>query len=630
MGITRVIHRVRCRSTANPQIWADVTILDNVILTMPNGRQYGYFLGAGNTANNAACAPNIADMTGDGSGQALNSIAATTRISHMEQISAVDPTQVADFEILDHFNVQLPIEGTPFSFDAGEGIGNENEMGFADSGQFGGPPKSLFMSNAAAIANMAIGDPTGLGLGKPYIPGTSTRTGHINIVTNNGNTDELTSGITVNGGNIQPEGTPYLVTVKTDQITFLGPNGNVILLSVPPGGNGDTDLTVYGTDPYNPDDTAAPPDNPDPNVYVNFPDPSKNLVGGANSGQPQPSSNGINMQSPPYTNQQTSSNTGPISQGILWWISKISAPPPPWFWYMKAFELLAFSFFGGSGGSIGDLHWGYRGFQLLNYYPVIWILSENNPLQPMGSAGAGSLEDAALNGYQEYMNGDYGSAFQNWSGIGIPNFQAYTAGSGPSFVEAPYGILPMQDPPIPTSQFQYAVPNIWQLTGLTQPNLTHKNLPYNATTNPYLAPSTEQASTAANTFANFWNNVANKLNALFPTWVPNGQFGAGSGGTITPQPNGWKWKTPYYWPNVTRSQEFQNGIPTLLLESMGGPAFPIEEYAPINIWNCGVGNLDPAEWNLSNLGTLMPMQWPDPKPNPKFNPNPNPVPDPDA
>jgi hypothetical protein len=409
-------------------------------------------------------------------------------------------------------------------------------------------------------------------------------------------------------------------------IGFKAPNGNVILLEAPQGGQDVLDLTQYHTDPYNPDDTMAPPDNNDPNVYVYFPDPSKNKE----NGKPQPDSNGLNFQSPTYTDATFPANTGPINQGILWWISKISAPPPPWFWYMKSFELLAFSFFGGSGGSIGNLHWGYRGFQLLNYYPVIWILSENNPLQPMGSAGAESLEDAALNGYQEFQAEDYADAFRNWNGIGIPNFAAYTAGSGPSFIEAPYGILPMQDPPIPSAQFQYAVPNIWQLTGLTQPNLTNPNLPYNGTTNPYLPPTTAQASTAANTFANFWNHVANALNDLFPTWVPNGQFGAGSGGTITPQPNGWKWKTPYYWPNVTRSSEFQNGIPTLLLEGGGGPAFPIEEYAPINIWNCGVGTLDPAEWNLSNVGTLMPMQWANPKPNPKFNPNPNPDPDPDA
>ena len=640
---TRVIHKVRCRSTADPMVWADVTILDDLILTMPNGKQFGYFVGGGNTANGATCTPYIADPTNDGN-QQTPAISSTTRISHMEQISgSQDPSQLADFEILDHFNVTLSFEATPFSLDAGEGVGQENDMGYADSGQYGGPPRSLFMQANQAVGGssvMAIADPTGLKLDVPYVApagggGGSTRVGHINIVTNMGDTDSGTSGITVGsdgsgGQQVNPQGTPYLVTVKTDLIAFAAPNRNTILIEAPKSNQNDIDLTQYGADPYNPDDTMAPPDNKDPNKYVYFPDPSKNQSGGPNSGQPQNDLNGINMQSPTYTNATVPANTGPINQGILWWVSKISAPPPPWFWYMQIYELLAFSFFAGGGAGLAPVHWGYRGFQLTNWYPVIWILAENNPLQVMGIGGANSLEDAALNGYQEYMEGDYQDAFTNWGGIGIPNFAGYTAGAGPSFVEAPYGVLPMQDPPLPENLFQYAVPNIWQLTGLTQPNLTNPNKPYNGTTNPYLPPTTKQASTAANTFANFWNNCANTLNKLFTSWVPGGSNDPNGGGTITPQPNGWKWKTPYYWPNVTRSSEFQSGIPTLLLEGGGGPAFPIEEYDPINIWNCGVGTLDPGEWNLSGIGSLMPMQWKNPKPNPKFNPNPDPSPDPNS
>ena len=360
------------------------------------------------------------------------------------------------------------------------------------------------------------------------------------------------------------------------------------------------DITKYTTDKYDTSSDPAPPDNKDNNVYASFPNNSAGPSLGAN----------------PTSAQGATS----INQGPLWWIKKLSPTFQPWFWYCPAQIPLAFGFFAGGGAGLAPIHWGYRGFQLLNYFPVIWILAENNPLQPMGSFGAdGATTPNGSGQYPKALDvsanaGPYQSGFP-----ALPNAPPFQFGGSGTF--APFGMLPMlQGPPVPQAQWQYVVPTIWQMTGVKAPKI---NPNYPATGSYYLPPTSDQAQEAAQTFADNWNSVATACNDIMYDYCYGAPAGPAGGGGLSlevgtdslgdPAPAGWKWDITYtnnY--SIFHTGTFANGLNPGIV---GDPAgLPLEIFVPATVATLAVGQLDPAKWNTqpcikNPLVTSAPTLW---------------------
>ncbi len=592
---TRSTHTVRCRSKTNPTLFVDVTVLDAVVIIRPDGTLLLISITPSLTGVNRV--PCTIDNTGDGN--AVGEPSFCSRLSHMEQfISSIDPSQVVDLEILDGFCLQPPNIGD--TQDTIPEVNDEsNKGGYLDSGHFWGSQTAFITQSSKAKPNIV--DTTGLGLA---VPGgsTATRGCHINLVTDKGNTDDKTAQ--ANG--VPPVGQPFMATIRTDAISFGTTNVNNILLSIPPSKVVEIDTTKYVTDPYTGEENA-PPDNTDPNIYAFFP----------------PNSAGASLGVDPVS-QQTGV-VGPPSMGMFWWIKKISAAPQPWYWYAPPQTYLAFSAFFLDGASPCCRQYGYRGFQLLNFFPVDYGLGANFPLRPMGSFGSPSLDLCAREG--------------NWGSSDLRSFAFYPGvGFGPPGPYGPFGELPLIDPPLTkvsarsnplygSLDFPF-LPNIWQLTGLPQPNLTHPSLDWDPVTNPYLWPSSDLAERAANAFADNWNSVANACNAIETTWVPCGVYGCdgahpvpGPGFGIPPA--GWRWDIPFpadgvhfFGPINTglpvfgTTLAFQNAIPPGLGAGLTAPgALTIDVYSPVNIFTMRVGGahpglqpqdfLDPAIWDTT-------------------------------
>lgn len=587
--VTRVTHTVRCRSKTNPTLFIDITVLDILALVRPGGAELAHSHTPKLPGNTLVIC--IIDATGDGN--AIGDPSSCSRLSHMERFtSQTDPSQFVDLEILDAFVLHPPDISDPEVFE-GDDSTHENDNGYIDSGQYGGA--EIAFIHPASKANYIIIDNTGLGLSIEGGPD-ATRGCHINLVTDQGNTDDKTANATA----IPPVGQAYVATVKTDAINFVAPNNNNVCLVSPPSTIEDIDSTQYVTDPYT-GETNAPPDNTDPNIYAYFPENSA----------------GANLGTTPISSQ--TNKAAPPSLGLFWWIKKISSAPQPWYWYATPQTYLAFSAFFLDGASPCCRQYSYRGFQLLNFFPVDYGLGANYPLVPMGSFGSPSLDLCA-------RTGNWGSsdlrAFANYPGVGF----------GPGGPYGPFGVLPMVDPPCKTPQygaitFPY-LPNIWQLTGLTQPNLTHPSLPWDAVNNPYLFPSSDLAERAAVAFMNNWNSVANACNRIETTWVPCGLYGCDgahpvAGPALGNPPAGWNWAIPFprdgihfYGPIDTglpffgTTLAFQNAIPPGLGANTTAPgAITIDVYSPVNIFTMRVGGahanlatqdyLDPKIWNTS-------------------------------
>jgi hypothetical protein len=332
----------------------------------------------------------------------------------------------------------------------------------------------------------------------------------------------------------------------------------------------DIDTTKYVTDPFT-GEPHSPPDNKDQNIYAFFP-----------SGEQE--SAGASLHIP---TSKTTGKSGPVNQGILWWIRKINPSFQPWYWFATVQEYEAFSYFGSPPDST-PTKWGYRGFQYFNFFPVIWILSVNNPLRPMGSFGSPSLDACARAG--------------DWSVEGkIPTAPLGVNGSG---TFAPFGLLPMFDPPLDPSLFDQEVPNIWQLTGVQQPNLANPRLPWDRIHNPYLAPSTKVAEQCAKTFAANWQSVATGVNGALE----------GLQGTPYPignPPPGWNWATPWTFPHGPAGYphatwgSFQNGIQPGLINADGDLDIPPEIFVPASTWTLNADQLDPKVWD-----TKPSTEWP--------------------
>lgn len=551
---TRVTHQVRCRSKTNPTVFADVEVLDAVSFLTPDGVAVEFLITQNVTG--VSLNPCIIDNTGGGNGKGVAS--QCSRLSHMERFTGgTDPTQIMDCEILDGWALQPPMDVS------GDGPDATNDQqtpgGEVDAGDTQAAQHAYFAPLSKAITYVV--DHTGLNLGSGSSSGAS-RAGHINLVTNGGNTDdktEFSDGVT---DSVPPQAHQWLATIKIDAISFSMPDGNTKALIIPFGEQDTDDRTIYTTDPYT-GDTHAPPDNTDENVYVSFPSQSS----------------GANLGAHPTSAQ--SGLSGPINQGIFWWIKKISGLPDPWFWYATVQSPVAWSFFG-VPPIIASPSWSYRGFQLLNDFPVIWILSVNNPLQSLGSFGSPSLELCAEEG--------------NWDTSGdIPNGQVYFpsrgATSGLNLINntntfGPFGYLPVLDPPLPEPQWSDAVPNIWQLTGITQPNLVNPSQPYDHTKNPYKWPSSTVWEQVAKTFSSMWDSVTNGVNGSL------GDMTNGSG--IPSPPPGWDFAIPYTKVFASTAGSFQAGTVPFTI----GWAFPPEVFTVASAWSMAVDQLDQKKWDV--------------------------------
>lgn len=564
---TRVVHRVRCRHDKDSQIWADVKVIDAFTIIGPDGQEMLYWTKAKDAL------PFILDGTGDGNGVGNGS--GCTRASHMVQVSDPDDDkQIMDIEVLDALSF-VPSNVTEAD-SADREADAENQRGMDKAARFGKGPFSLIMPDKLAIKQIV--DKTGLGLsaGGSLV----SRSGHVSLVTEKGNTDDKTDGLKDAGDSVPPKKLAWCAVVKLDAINFSVPGGNISII-MPKRDADEVDTTKMTTDPVTHD--PCPPDNTDPNHYVKFPDKSIGASVKIPKGQP--------------------SGTGPIQQGALWWIEQISPTFRPWFWYATINEPRAFSFFA-APGDLGS--WPWRGFMFWNSYPVIWILSRNNAITSMGIFGSSSLEKCAEGGdwdssYPPTPSNEFlapprtsGTVAFPFSGLSFVPSDLLTAVVRPQSKFGPFGGLPMTQPKL-AQALNTGLPNVWQLTGRTQPPLKDPSKPWDPFNNPYTPPSRKDAEDLAHDYAARWNAAANGHNSFITGYSPGGR-----GGTYGQEgPPGWSWAIPYFNNLIPANRfAFQNGIPPGFATAQG---LPIVTYAPATSWTMAVDTLDPKIWDDTHL-----------------------------
>lgn len=559
---TRVVHRVRCRKKGNSRIWADVKVVDAFSIVAPGGKEMLIWTRAKDAK------PCIVDKTKGGNGKGDPS--SCTRISHMEIVEdPADSKQKMYIEKLDG------IAFAPPTFHPADTTGpldnQEVRNGLPDPATFGKGPYAITCPESQA--SKLIVDKTGLGLGKDNAQ--ASRAMHVSLVTEKGNTDDKTDGIKDQGDSVPPKKMAWCAVVKVDGINVKVPNGNITML-INKGIQSEIDSTKMTTDP----DThePCPPDNTDPNVYVDFPTPDTDG-----------DSIGASVKIPAK---------GPIDMGPLWWIERISPTFRPWFWYANVNEPQAFSFFG-SPGSLGS--WPWRGFILWNNYPVIWILSRNNPLSPMGKFGSHSLNSCALAGNWDssypptpsntFLAPPHAVSGFPFASLGLipPEFLG-KAEPDPTF--APFGGLPMTQPPL-KGPLNKGLPNVWQLTGRTQPPLSDPKKDWDPFTNPYTPPTSKDAENLAFDYRSRWNAAANGHNQYIRGYQPAGHVSSYD------QPPGWSWEVPYFNNLIPANRfAFQNGIPPGIATPQG---LPLVVYTPATSWTMDVDQLDPKIWDDTHL-----------------------------
>lgn len=592
---TRVVHRVRCRKKGDSQTWADVKVVDAFTVLAPGGKSMLLWTHAKDAV------PVITDKTGDNNGVQNEN---PTRVSHMERVHGEDdPNQKFDIEVLDACAFQPPHVGS--GDQARELEDAEKRAGLSKAATFGHGPFAIFLPDKDSIKFTV--DKTGLGLGSGS-GGEASRSGHVNLVTEKGNTDKKTDGLQDAGDSVPPHILDWCATIKTDAINFKAPAGANILLYMPISDQDEKDSTKEVDDP----DTGekVPPDNTDPNKYVCFPDDS--AAGGK--------STGLNVGIPIH---DASGEKKPISQGPLWWIERISPSFRPWFWYADVNTPLAFSFFG-APGRLGS--WAWRGFVLWNNYPVIWILSANNAIVPMGDFGSESLELCAEKGDWDFSSQPVpGQTFlapgrPQGSTVQFPFSALNISGISVEFVTvepivfAPFGLLSMTHAPLGKApdampyglvgdgdQLWDGRPNIWQLTGKPQPARGKPSEPFDPVKNPFPPPSQKKAEEAAKLFETNWNKVTKGHN----DFIKGYQGDPGTPRNTYATPPGWEWDVPFFdaflgdvGGNVLGYHAaFQNGIPP----GIATHSLPLEVYAPATTYTIKVDQLDPKKWDTSKL-----------------------------
>lgn len=542
---TRTTHTVRCKS-ADGRFFADVEILDAVALLLPNGYEISYKL--------TAASPTIIDATGDGNGKDAGTQA--TRLSHMKRLTGIaEPAQFFDAEICYAFTVTGP---------------NNTQHGIWC------PP---------TVAKGAITDNTGSGLGVPVSAGSTTRAQHVVKLTQQlGGGQQNTASYTlalltdvVAFEGPPPFGMPYVDETNPDGpadlpeldqslplwgeqhgLRFVNPSTVINGALVPSAKCNDT--TIYVTDPQTGE--RVPPDNKDPNVYIFFPVGTGGPFLGAGQA---------------------------IDMGPIWWLRQVGVNVNVWYWFISPVQQpKAWSYFGEPPEGASP-KWGYRGWTLLPDFPVSWILSVNYPLVPIGTYGAPNIETAASG----TISG--GSITVNWYGLGIPD--GTFAVSTLLTYYMPYGAFDLLGP----SSAEYLAaataagrasaytdyggptPNIWELTGISQPPLVNPDKPWSAITNPHKSPTLVQAQQVCETFVTKWNAVANAVNSV---------MSSAGGDSVAPwplvPPPGWDWAKPYGGDTVGTAFMFNNGwVPGVLPNTVSPSTLP----------TIATGQLDPATWN---------------------------------
>lgn len=567
---SRVTKQVRIFNPNNRQSWVDIEILCGFTTLGTDGQEHWFVFGPDSGA------ADIYDTTGD---YGTKNIGQPCRISHIERVvSTQSQTQCLDVEVLDVLSF-LSSDGQEF------GVAfNFGTLGVCAD-------KAANDSSAAVIGYQSLGAAGSIGSRVTHTCNICETTAPV--------TDSYgVAGLSINTDD-QPNDSSVTLTknfttiIKTDSVMVLEGDGTEQHIAFPYNTN-NYDATAWTTDAQG---NKSPPENADTNPYIVWPENSQSPYVG---------------QDPDHTTR--SAVTGPINQGPLWWIKRINNGANVWFWAISPVQQpLAFGYFagGGPGGGPG-LSWGYRGFELLPYFPVIWILSENYPLVNMGTIGAPNIETAAA-GYT-VVGGD-GSTTLSWFGVGYPDggWGVSTAvttnggylGAGLPFLTytftnyyMPFGAFDLTGP---TSAELLAVaqqagdaskytnfggppPNIWELTGIAQPPLQHPGDLWNASANPHLQPSLALAQQVVAAFANNWNVCAGAINTAMASF---------SGGQWPPwttaNPPGWHWALPYGGNTVPTAQQFSNGFV---------PAVLPEDTTPATVATITVGQLDSSVWNV--------------------------------
>lgn len=437
---TRKTRTVRITS-ADGKFFADVEILLVVSLNLPNNLQISYKL-------DKPIKPFIYDTTGDGNEKVGDKT--STRSSHMQRLTGLktpnadgkdNSSQFFDVEVCDGFTVTGPNNTQHYidcaAIDASWQIVDDTNSGLdgywnygATKSATGAPPGGDTRSQLKLIQAEADAQ---------------TRCGHVVRYTQQ-------TGKT--GSTLAPPDNPknYAYGLICDCMTFDGPPfGMPYVTESAPSTSSDlpmqsedddndapqwsdyyglvfetpdhvihgalqpdalcNDVTAYTTDPDTGLRVPPPPSPDDLNIYVYWPGRgNKDGIAagntkGAVTGGPWLGGGSAGQGLPPPA----------IDMGPLWWIRQLGSNVNVWYWYINPVQTpKAWSFFGGSGNGAGG-SWGYRGFTWLPDFPVIWILSINNPLVTMGPYGAPTLEQAA-------RGHSIGSTLTvNWAGLGIPD-----------------------------------------------------------------------------------------------------------------------------------------------------------------------------------------------------------------
>src|ERR1700676_4243600 len=239
---TRVTKIVRCRNKNIPQQYVDVEVLLAITLTGPDGVPISYSLTPKNTGTNVIpCIIDNTDQGGNGRGDPHN----CSRLSHMERMTAADAeNQILDVEILDAFVVVPPNNADPNDPDTIND--SENLGGQIDSGQYNQAEHAFFCPTKKS--SLLVVDKTGLGDQITPSALTITRSGHVNMVTNAGDTDDHTEFSDSVDDVVPPVKHPYVATIKMDGINFAGPDGNTYCMIVPkPGQDNSEQVTIDAT-----------------------------------------------------------------------------------------------------------------------------------------------------------------------------------------------------------------------------------------------------------------------------------------------------------------------------------------------------------------------------------------------
>lgn len=621
---SRTTHTVRVYSP--DKLWyADVEVLDAISFTLPNGFEICYKI-----AKPGISDPNITDNTGDGNGKPGS--ATSSRASHMQRVtSTTNSTAFLDVEVCDAFTligpnnaqfvIKCPTNPSDPASPSVPAVVDNTDSGLAVVAS----SQSTRAQHAAKLTRQLGGDPA-----------QQVETDYTLTL--------LTDAIAFNGPE-QSEGMPWQVQtdfggpadvaeffdfqsgIWYEQHVLKFPNLDTLVNGALSPSANTNDTTQYTTDSQT--GQPAPPNNTDPNVYVYFPTPGGN-VGAA-----------TNMQSPflgatPYTASLGSlgdtRQIPAIDQGPIWWIRQIGSAIHYWYWFISPVQQpLCYSFFG-SPPAGANPKWGYRGFTLLPDFPVSWILSENYPLVPLGTYGAPDLQTAASGYFTAAVGGGFSLPGQsgggydltvNWAGVGLPGFTGNNPGVSSTINDSaaeavsilgaglapqsytlnsyymPYGALDMLAPSSKEilasaeaagdntsiyTDYGGPSPNIWEVTGLTQPSLQDPSKVWNPVSNPHHSPTVQQAQECAQTFAAKWNAVSVAVNA---------DAAASGGGSVSPwRPYppvpGWAWATPYGGYSVATADGFNNWIV---------PGILAVETIPATVPAIAVDQLDPAVWN---------------------------------